>query len=199
MKNSVQTWVLVCFVLLSASCSVAGVASRPNADHSALGVAENVLHALANEDYVTLSTYVHETKGLNFSPYSRDLAELSILNFSKDDVASLMENETVYSWGRYDGSGTSIDLTPPAYHQSFIYDFPYKEQAVAIEVMSNNPRLSPELNAVNRQYPHANIVMYRFEGTESAAFNDARDLLLIFTNSRGSWFLEGIAHAENTI
>ena len=41
--------------------------------------------------------------------------------FKPEELENFFQDEKVYLWGYYDGSGEEINLTPAEYYESFIY------------------------------------------------------------------------------
>ncbi len=110
---------------------------------------------------------------------------------------SFFENQTVYHWGDYDGSGLPIDLTPGEYYNRFIYD---RDFANPEEISYN--RIIGQGNTINNtfeMYPEAIIVEYHFSGTPEYAGMDWRSLRLAFEEKDNIWYLVGIIHDEWTI
>ena len=64
---------------------------------SLLHTAAAVTNALHDQDYETLSTYVHPTRGVTFTPYSTvDLQRDQ--NFTADQIKNLSSDTSTYTW-----------------------------------------------------------------------------------------------------
>ncbi|KAF0193528.1 MAG: sporulation protein [Bacillota bacterium] len=74
---------------------------------------------IANQDFVSLSTYVHPSQGVRFSPYAYVDVE-NHLKFNAQDVADLLLDTTMHTWGAYDGSGFPIELSFADYYTRFV-------------------------------------------------------------------------------
>lgn len=82
--------------------------------------ADDVMNALKNKDAKALADYVHPEKGVRFTPYTRVSPENDMI-VSKEDILVFFEDENLYLWGYYDGSGEEIKLTPAQYYDEFVY------------------------------------------------------------------------------
>jgi len=174
-----------------------------NSDESAQALlpakAGVILKLVESADFVSLSECIHETSGLGFSPYSRNLSKLFITRFQRDEVADFGSDDTRYLWGYYDGIGSPIRLTPKDYFARFVYDMDFDTKAEKSFLNSNALRKNADFRAVYHAYPDSSFVHYHFEGTEEVAFIDFRDLILIFSEFHGVWYLVGLAHGQSTI
>ncbi len=76
--------------------------------------AEKVIKTIASKDFETLSEYVHPDKGVRFTPYTYVSIKNDIV-FGKEKVDDFFQDNNIYLWGNYDGSGEPIRLTPSKY------------------------------------------------------------------------------------
>jgi len=158
--------------------------------------AAEVITAFKDKDMVSLSAYVHPEMGLRFSPYAyvKDTDQV----FPLEMIAGLMDDNTVYTWGMYDGSGEPIVLSFPDYYPKFIYDVDFAD---APQVALNH-RLGVG-NSIDNSlefYPGSMIVEYYFPGFDAQyAGMDWRSLRLVFTEYNSIWVLVGIIHDQWTI
>jgi hypothetical protein len=157
---------------------------------------EAILQTLKSADFRSLERHVCPGSSLAFSPYARNLSTLFIVSFARRDVAAFGASRTKYLWGRYEGSGAEIRLTPREYHASFVYDADYASEAARRHLDRNALEKDPELRALANAYPRAEVVSYRYVGTANASYKDARELILVLAQRRGQWCLRGIAHDE---
>jgi hypothetical protein len=161
--------------------------------------AGEAIMALKERDLAELSGLVHPDKGLRFSPYTyvRASADGDVV-FSATQVSGLWNDPTIYRWGVYDGSGEPIDLTFHEYFGQFVYDVDFARPDVV--GFDENVGQGNTINNIAEMYPEAVVVEYHFEGFDPQyAGMDWRSLRLIFEESRGTWYLVGIAHDEWTI
>ncbi|MEA3640499.1 MAG: hypothetical protein VBE63_11205 [Lamprobacter sp.] len=163
-----------------------------------LSAANQVLMALRTGDFNRLSEQIHENTGVGMSPYSRNLTELFVVKFNREQVIAFDDDETLYLWGRYDGIGDPIRLTAKSYFKEFVYDIDYSSMA-KVYVIPSEKKIPAEFSALRAAYPHASIVHYHYQGSEDVAHNDFRDLLMLFDQIDNRWFLIGISHGERTI
>jgi hypothetical protein len=158
--------------------------------------AAEVISAFKDKDMVSLSNYVHPEMGLRFSPYAyvKDTDQV----FPSEKVAGLMTDNTVYTWGVYDGSGEPIALSFPDYYSKFIYDVDFADAPqVAL-----NTQLGTG-NSIDNSlefYPGSMIVEYYFPGFDAQyAGMDWRSLRLVFIEYNNTWYLAGVIHDQWTI
>ena len=161
--------------------------------------ADTIVALLRDADFAALSRHVHEERGLSFSPYARGLSDLFLVNFSRAELAQLQLNDKTYRWGRYDGSGLEISLTPAQYFHEFIYDMDYLKYAERICLKSRQLKQSREYAGVAAAFPDCTMVIYRYQGKKDIGFKDSRELILIFAGTTRQWSLVGLAHSEDTL
>jgi uncharacterized protein YraI len=165
--------------------------------------AAGMIMALKNRELEKLSRLVHPDKGVRFSPYTyvrveSESSQGADLVFSADHIADFFADQTVYHWGRFDGSGEPINLTFEAYYERFIYDADFaRPDAVGYNEIIGRGNT---INNIAEVYPHAIPIEYHFEGfdPEFAGF-DWRSLRLVLEEKEGAWYLVGIVHDEWTI
>ena len=156
-----------------------------------------VVEFIDDEDMSGLSSYVHPTKGLRFTPYNY----IDIVNdkvFTVAQIPGLMADATVYNWGEYDGSGDPIDLKFEDYFDKFIYD----EEFMNPHMIGNNVAIGKgnSIDNMNVAYPQGHFVEFHFTGFDTQYEGmDWRSLKLVFENMSGSWYLVGIVHGQWTI
>jgi uncharacterized protein YraI len=172
-------------------------------DEAVAAQAPEIIMALKNRNLENLSRLVHPDKGVRFSPYTYvrvepGLPEGADLVFSSAHIADFFADQTVYNWGRFDGSGEPIDLTFEAYFAGFIYDADFaRPHAVGYnEVIGRGNTI----NNIAEVYPNAVTIEYHFEGFDPTfAGLDWRSLRLVLEEKEGAWYLVGIVHDEWTI
>ena len=165
--------------------------------------AAGIIVALKNRNLENLSGLVHPDKGVRFSPYTYvrvgpGSPEGADLVFSSAHIASFFSDQTVYNWGRFDGSGEPIDLTFEAYFARFIYDadFAWPHAVGYNEIIG----WGNTINNIAEVYPSAVTIEYHFEGFDPTfAGLDWRSLRLVLEEKEGAWYLVGIVHDEWTI
>lgn len=156
-----------------------------------------VANALKEKNMQTLSTFVHPVKGLLFSPYS-NIDTQNDKVFTSAQVPGLMQDNTVYNWGSFDGSGDPINYTFSQYYDKFVYG----KDFVNAEQKGYNEILIPGNIVVNIEevYPQGNFVDYSFSGFNPEYGGlDWESLRLVFEEYNGIWYLVAIAHGQWTI
>jgi len=154
-----------------------------------------VLELLEAKDFEGLSTYIDDTKGVRFSPYSYiDIANDKV--FTKAQIASIAQDSEKYTWGSYDGSGFPITLDFNDYYHKFVYDkaFITPDQIGYKKSFSQGN----SIDNLSEVYPEANFVEFYSSGVDPSGL-DWASLKLVFENVQGNWVLVGIVHAQWTI
>ena len=161
--------------------------------------AAEAIMALKDGDMEALSSLIHPSKGVRFSPYATvQTGAGEDLVFSANQVRGLMGDPTVYHWGAYDGSGEPIDLTFRQYHDEFVYGVEFaRPDVVGFDEVVGQGNSIDNIASV---YPNGVMVEYHFEGFEPEyAGMDWRSQRLVFEEQDGSWYLVGIVQDQWTI
>ncbi|NBI27446.1 hypothetical protein [Chengkuizengella marina] len=162
-----------------------------------LNKANEVVLLLQAKNMSQLSSYVHPNKGVRFSPYLY-VDVISDLVFNTDQINGFLTDKNVYTWGFYDGTGDSIELTPAEYFNDFVYsaDFANSEEVSYNETLAEGNMIQNQFEV----YPNANIVEYYFSGFDPQYEGmDWQSLNLVFEEYNGDWFLVGIIKGAWTI
>jgi len=186
------TWACIPLVLaslLTASACATTSRSEPN----------DLLTLVSHADYAALSARACEGGALAFAPYARNLSTLDLTHLSAAELRSFTVSKRVYDWGRYDGSGDSIRLTPMAFHRRFVWDINYGKRARPQRLDSAQLRESSDLAAVAQAFPGAEAIIYRYGGDERIDRKDARELILVGRPRSGGWCLLALTHSEDTV
>ena len=168
----------------------------PTQTPSLLDSANRVVQALVEKDLETVAEFVHPERGVRFSPYATVQEDHQV--FKPEELPGLIESDTVYTWGREDGSGNPIELTFAEYFDEFVAsaDFSNAEEVAVDEVIGqgNTP------NNIGEFYPESSFVEYHFSGFDAQYEGlDWESLRLVFTEDMGTWFLIGIVHDAWTV
>lgn len=167
-------------------------AVQPNVEQ----LAQEVIQVINKRDMEALAVYAHKEKGVLFSPYVHVKDQHQ--EFTKEEIANFKEDETVYHWGNYDGSGKPIELTPLAYFNEFLNVEKLQEPD---EIFVN--QYNQHGNAINNhkeQFPNTKIIEYHVEGTEENAKMDWQSIHLVFEkNDNELWKLTAIISDTWTI
>ena len=157
---------------------------------------KEVVLALKNKDAEQLSTFIHQVKGVRFSPYAYVGNEDKTMTV--EEIKNFFTDKKKYNWGVYDGSGESIIFTPKEYYQRFIYNVDYL----------NAPQVSYDktlgqgntINNAREFYPGATIIEYHFPGIDPQYQGmDWTSLRLVFQKEGNTWYLVGIIKDNWTI
>lgn len=156
-----------------------------------------IVNLIKDKDFNKLADYVHPTKGLRFSPYDNIDVETSKV-FTADELKNLINDDKIYLWGHYDGSGEPIELSFQDYYERFIYDADYANP----QIIGNNVAVSYG-NAIDNTkeiYPNSHFIELHFKGLDPKYEGmDWRSLKLVFEQENGIWHLVAIVHGEWTI
>jgi hypothetical protein len=156
-------------------------------------MSDTVMTAVRDGDLETLSEFVHPEHGLRFAPMGRLTADDQV--FSAAEVASLFDDETVYVWGSYDGSGFPIELTPQDYWQEFVYsqDFLNAERVTYSQRFLSTTWQDDSLE----RYTDALVVEYHFSGFDPQYGGmDWESLFLVFQEHDGAWYISAIMYDQ---
>jgi hypothetical protein len=134
---------------------------------------------------------------VRFTPYDYVDSQADLV-FTATQVAGLAQDNTVYLWGSFDGSGNPINQIYSDYHQSFVYD----EDFLNPHMIGINTKIGMgnSLNNVDTAYPNGEFIEFHFTGFDPQYGGmDWRSLKLVFEDVSGSWYLVGIIHGQWTI
>lgn len=201
-KMSVMIFALV--TLLLVSCGAPLIPDEPTAtpipvptltaQEIVAGVAAETIQALQAEDMAVLSKLAHPMDGIRFT--SQTYVSESDLVFTAEQLPTMMDDPTVYTWGYQNGSGFPIEATFAEYNGN--YDQRNYDEA---QISFNNPiGFGNATNNSAEFYPESIIVEYHFPGfNPEFGGMDWESLRLVFKETADSWALVGIIHASWTI
>lgn len=167
-----------------------------SSDPTVVALSEHVMMLLADEDFISLSDYVHPVNGLRFTPYPY-IDMVNDVVMTPVDVSNFGSSTTVYTWGSYDGSGDVISGTPMDYYAEFIYD----ENYLLPDMMAWNSPIGTGnmINNMTAAYPTADYVEFHFTGFNPAYSGmDWSSLTLVFEQMGSNWYLVGLVHGQWT-
>lgn len=159
--------------------------------------AMTVVSLLKNQDMTTLSTLIHPTLGVRFSPYAYVETNMDVV-FTATQISNAMTANTIHNWGSYDGSGDPISMTFTNYFNEFVYDEDYANP----QLIGNNTIIGGgnTANNIATAYPTASYVDFHFNGFDPQFDGmDWSSLRLVFEQVAGTWYLVGIIHGQWTI
>jgi hypothetical protein len=158
--------------------------------------ATDVVAALQSQDMTALADLTDPSGGVTFSPYI--YVNPGSLNFQASALSALPNDTTVYTWGTYDGSGDSMDLTFSDYYAAFVYDHDY----LSPEIVSFNQLIGTGnmISNLSTAFPNTSYVEFHFSGFDPQYSGmDWSSLILVFNQQNGLWYLTGIIHNGWTI
>lgn len=158
--------------------------------------AQEVIEAIAELDMERLASYVHEEKGVLFSPYVH-IGEEDLV-FYPEQIADFLNDEQIYYWGDYDGSGHPIELTPNEYFSEFLnVDQLVNPDQLFIDEYNEHGHM---FNNHQEIFPEGTVVEFHDEGTADEGSIDWQSVHLVFEqDSSHSWKLVAIVSDEWTI
>ena len=159
---------------------------------SLLEAAGEVVRALRDRDLDRLAFWVHEERGVLFSP-TRRLDPAVSPTFLPGELPGFSDDATL-AWGVREGTGDAVELSFREYFETFVYDEDFA-QAPAVSV--NRPA-GPDNSPYNGQevFPGSSYVEYYFPRQESRGSAGWKSLTLVFLPADDSWRLVAVAHGE---
>ena len=176
--------------------------SDPNAldsqdNFSLLNTACYAVHLFQEKDYAALAKLVHPERGVTFTPYSTVTPE-SDLNFSPGQIETLAADQTVYTWGFMDGSGSPIAMTFPQYIDQYVFNADYTQASqIGIDQIIYTGNALENLHEV---YTGCRFVDFSLPGRNGSNQGlDWNSLKLVFAPGETCWQLVGVVHSQWTI
>lgn len=157
-----------------------------------------IVRALKNADMNTLAAWTDSNEGVRFSPYGYVNTETDLI-FSQDNLKGLMEDPTKHLWRSFLGSDTLIEMSYREYHEKFVYDADFMEDAeITINEGLGQGAMIYNLNEVYPTDTH-DFVDYHIDGIDPAVDGmDWRSLRLVFKKIGDDRTLVGIIHDQWT-
>lgn len=155
------------------------------------------MEAFKEKDQEKLATLTHPEAGVRFTQYSNVNVDEDLV-FMPEEMENFFDDREKYVWGRYDGVGDDIELTPSEYYEEFIYsqDFIDPEEVGYNEIVSDSGLVEENQFQV---YEDAIIVEYYFSGFEEDYDGmDWESLRLVFQYYEDTWLLVGVIHNQWT-
>jgi len=131
-----------------------------------------------------------------FALRNQDMEQLAQF-FMSSELSELPEDDNIYRWGIYDGSGEPIEMTWAEYYQSFIWsaDFAFPDKVGYDNLISHS-------NMIDNHkwvYPESITIEYHFEGFDPQYGGlDWRSLRLVLEEVEGEWYLIAIINDQWT-
>lgn len=159
--------------------------------------ANELIYAISIKDAEVTSKFVHPIKGVRFTPYTYVSTENDLV-FNQEKIKEFLQDQTIYLWGHYDGTGDEISLTTNEYYKRFIYsdDFINAEKIGYNQVLSRGNMIENQYEV----YENAIVVEYYFSGFNPEYEGlDWKSLRLVFQEYENNWKLVGVIHNQWTI
>ncbi len=152
--------------------------------------AREIYNALHNRNMDILASYVHSEKGLTLSLLYY-LDEFSAV-FEKDEVKTLLEDDTEYLWG-YGDANMELHYTPKGYMDRFLKpDLSLNPDNELFDSQTQRTDLNEQIKVA---FPGAKIV----EFYRDSEYEDWKSVYLAFEpNDQGIWELVGVVSDEWT-
>jgi hypothetical protein len=155
-----------------------------------------VMDAIAEMNMNVLAEHVHPDKGLLFSPIASIKKDPIVIQ--KDEIENLLNSESVYTWGHYDGSGELMELTPREYFEENLFAKPFQDYDEIL--VDEFEQRGNTINNIKGVFPEAKVVEFYLSGSEEYNGMDWASLNLIFEkDANGVWKLTGLVNDKWTI
>jgi hypothetical protein len=177
--------------------SIANTPIQPVANDDSALLAESalVLGALCNRDTVALSVAMGPEGNLLFSPYGF-IDTANALKFTGTSLSKAFKENKKINWGKYDGSGKPILLTPNEYFGKFVCNVDFSKYDT---IRANIPvARGNSLNNLSTVFPGCVFVEYYHKGTPEMSELDWYTLRLVYTMVDGKRYLVAVIHDQWT-
>jgi hypothetical protein len=164
-------------------------------DSALLAESALVLGALCNRDTAALSKAIAPGGKLLFAPYGY-IDTASSRKFTGASLSKAFQEKKKINWGKYDGSGKPILLSPDENFRKFVCngDFSkYDTIRANIPVARGN-----SLNNLSTVFPGCVFVEYYHKGTPEMSELDWHTLRLVYTMVDGKRYLVAVIHDQWT-
>ncbi|VDN48667.1 conserved exported protein of unknown function [Petrocella atlantisensis] len=163
---------------------------------SVVNTSADVIEAMNNQDFATLSTFIHPTQGVRFTPYTY-VDTVNDVVFTSAQVANMAVDPTLILWGAYDGTGEPIQMTALDYFDAFVYDEDYMNpQIMGFNTTVHFGNMIENLETV---YPNGDYIEYHFNGFDPIYEGlDWSSLTLVYEEVGSVWYLVGIINHQWT-
>lgn len=168
--------------------------------------ADSVVQLLQQHDFERLATYVHPERGLTFSPYSY-VEPQEAVTLSREEVADVEQDSTMYVWGREDGTGEEIRMTPSTFISERITDrdFTAARRGGRDEVLETGNTMNNLPDAFYDEPPgpdsrqEITFIEYHIPGSGEFGGMDWASLRLVFQREEDTWYLIAVVRDQWTI
>lgn len=159
--------------------------------------AYETIKAISIKDFKTLSKLVHPVKGVRFTPYTQVSIDSDVV-LNAEEIKNFFDDNEVYTWGSYDGSGLEMELSKSDYYEKFIYTAEFiNPEEIGYNTVLSSGNMSENQFEI---YENPIVVEYYFSGfNPEFGGADWKSLRLVFEQYEGQWTLVGIIHNQWTI
>lgn len=167
-------------------------------DSILLTQSRQIIKALKDGNYDSLSLFVHPEEGVRFSPYGSVLVKKDLV--LKPEVIQswkIKSKKTKMEWGSFDGNEKPINLTPDEYVKRFVYDVNF----LNVDSVKVNRFIGTgnSMNNLLEVYPGTSFVEAYYPGPNNKYdAHEWRSLRLVYKLKDGKYMLVGIIHDEWT-
>lgn len=168
-------------------------AKADNAELTAL--AFSVAEDIKEGDFLSLSQIAHPEYGVVFSPYATVMLSTDKC-FQAEQIAAFKDDNKLYVWGLYNGSGEPIELTVADYFNEFVFNRDYTSASVI--GINRIVRSGNALENLTDIFPDVQFVDFYIPGGEKDSAEDCtwNSMRLGFEEYEGSLRLTVILHSE---
>jgi len=172
--------------------NVTEIDTENSKEFSLIETSDKAINLLKNKKFVALSSLIHPTLGIRFSPTAY-IDVNTDLSFNTVHFKSLIAQQDKLSWGTHKGSGESINLAFNNYYAAYIYDADYLN---AERITANNClKDGSVMNNISEIYGDAEYVEYYFSGFEKQHDGlDWKALRLVFKKLDNKYYIIGVVH-----
>ncbi len=162
-------------------------------------VSLEILKAIKEKDYESLTYYFHPSLGIRFSPYAYIDTAIDVVLTSDEYTNLLTKNKKkLINWGSFDGSGDPIMLTMKNYIKMYVYDVDFfNAEKISFNRILGAGNSQDNIFSVYYGLPFVEFYFSGFE--EKYGGMDWRSLKLVFQKYEDRFYLVGIIHSEWTI
>lgn len=167
-------------------------------DTMLLTLTKEILAAIKQKDYLTLSTFIHPDEGVRFSPHGYiDTSSDKVVNADWVKQQNDRKKQAKMVWGREDASGKSINLVFDDYIKDFVYDVDFLQpEKIKVNEFIGGGNTQNNLLLI---YKDRDFVESHFSGFDRKYDGmDWRSLRLVFKKKVEMYYLIGVVHDEWT-
>ncbi len=170
------------------------VGVNPSPSEDTLTLLESALEtakALRDGDFALLSSYIHPTEGVTFTP-NCTVDRAVNQTFTAGQIAKAGSSAEAYVWGTATDTAAPISLTFSDYLSGYVWDEDYLA-APRISVDSTSVT-GNALENLTDAYPDCRYVEFYFPGADAQM--DWSALRLVYQQLDSRWYLVGVIHSE---